>query len=278
MPVTVDKLKLLSLPAAILAASFLCVSSGIAAEVAPPQRYVDSGRIVFCSDFSYPPWVYVDPQTTKYVGVEVDFSDALAALMGVKAEHKNIQFDGLIPAIQAGQCDAIISTLIDKPARREVLDFVDYALVGNVVIVPFASDIFVQDLTGLSGKKVVVQTGSQLEQDLVSASDKLKGDGKPGITVVAIPNNTDAMQQLFAGLVDAYYAVPEQASYLNSQRPNSVKLGSPTLGARPVGIATAKKDHDLYEAIAAAFKVYQANGGYDALFTKAGLQSLEVPH
>ena len=203
-------------------------------------------------------------------------SDALAALMGLKAEHKNIQFDGLIPAIQAGQCDAIISTLIDKPERREVLDFVNYANQGNAVIVPANSDIFVQDLTGLSGKKVVVQTGSQVEQDLIIANNKLKSDGKPPMTIVGLPNNTDAMQQLFAGLVDAYYAVPEQASYLNSQRPGSVKLGSVTLGGRPVGIATAKNDHDLHEAIAAAFKAYQASGEYDTLFTKAGLQSLEV--
>src|SRR5262249_40273302 len=126
--------------------------------------------------------------------------------------------------------------------------------------------------------KVVVQTGSQLEQDLIKASETLKGEGKPELKIVALPNNTDAMQQLFTGLVDAYYAVPEQATYFNSQRPNSVKLGSPTLGARLVGIATAKKDHDLYEAIEAAFKAYQTSGEYEALFTKAGLQSLMVPH
>lgn len=247
------------------------------AEVAAPARYADAGRIVFCSDLSYPPWAFVDPQTTEATGIEIEMSDALAAIMGVKAEHKNIQFDGLIPAIQAGQCDAIISTLINKPERREVLDFVDYANQGNAVIVPSKSDIFVQDLTGLSGKKVVVQTGSQVEQDLITANETIASQGKPPMQIVGLPNNTDAMQQLFAGLVDAYYAVPEQASYLNTQRPDSVKLGSPTLGARPVGIATAKKDRDLHDAIAAAFKEYQANGAYGALFSKAGLESLQVP-
>jgi polar amino acid transport system substrate-binding protein len=273
---TITKIKPLALTTALILAVMLLSVPPSFADIAVPQRYKDSGRIVFCSDFSYPPWVYVDPQTTKYAGVEVDLSDALAALMGVKAEHKNIQFDGLIPAIQAGQCDAIISTLIDKPERREVLDFVDYASLGNAVIAPVNSTLSVQDLTGLSGKKVVVQTGSQLEQDLMKANETLKNAGKPEMKIVALPNNTDAMQQLFVGLVDAYYAVPEQATYFNSQRPNSVKLVSPTLGARPVGIATAKKDHDLYEAIEAAFKAYRASGDYDALFAKAGLQSLKI--
>jgi polar amino acid transport system substrate-binding protein len=266
--------RLLALVATL--AFFLYPTSSADAQVTPPKRFADKGSIIFCTDLSYPPWALVDTQTMQPSGVEIEFSDAIAKTMGLKAEHKNIQFDGLIPATQAGQCDAIISTLIDKPARREVLDFVDYAMVGNVIIVPAKSDIFVQDLTGLSGQKVVVQSGSQLEQDLIAANDKIKAQGRPEMKIVTLPNNTDAMQQLFSGLVDAYYAVPEQASYFNSQRPNSVKLGSPTLGARPVGIATAKKDHDLYEAIAAAFKELQANGQYDAIFSKAGLQSLEI--
>jgi polar amino acid transport system substrate-binding protein len=260
---------------AFLAIALLGATSA-SAQVTPPKRFADKGKIVFCSDLSYPPWSLLDPQTSKPAGVEIELSDDIAKLMGVTAEHKNIQFDGLIPATQAGQCDAIISTLIDKPARREVLDFVDYANEGNVVIVLTKSDLFVQDLTGLTGMKVVVQSGSQVEQDLVTANDKLKSEGKPPMQIVALPDNINAMQQLFAGLVDAYYAVPEQATYLNSQRPNSVKLASPTLGARPVGIATAKRDKDLHDAIQAAFDQLQANGQYNALLTKAGLQSLNI--
>jgi polar amino acid transport system substrate-binding protein len=265
------------LPITLALAVVVCSTPGAQAQVTAPKRFADKGSIVFCTDLSYPPWALVDTQTMQPKGVEIDFSDALAQAMGLKAEHKNIQFDGLIPATQAGQCDAIISTLIDKPARREVLDFVDYAMVGNAVIVPASSTVFVKDLTGLTGLKVVVQSGAQVEQDLIAANEKIKAAGKPEMKITALPSNTDAMQQLFVGLVDAYYGVPEQASYFNSQRPGSVKLGSTTLGARPVGIATAKKDHDLHDAIDAAFKALQANGQYDAIMSKAGLQTLEMP-
>jgi polar amino acid transport system substrate-binding protein len=264
------------LPLVLVLTATAAQQSWAAGQVAAPQRFIDKGSIVFCSDLSYPPWVYVDTTTMQPAGAEIELSDAIAGSMGLKAEHKNIQFDGLIPATQAGQCDAIISTLIDKPARREVLDFVDYTVVGNAVIVPANSNIYVNDLTGLTGLKVVVQSGAQVEQDLVAANEKIKAAGKPEMKIVALPNNTDAMQQLFAGLVDAYYAVPEQVAYFNKQRPNSVKLGSPTLGGRPCGIATAKKDHDLHDAIDAAYKLLRSNGKYDAVMSKFGLKSLEM--
>src|SRR5262249_54040992 len=102
-----------------------CMTAGAATTA--PKRIADKGTITYCMDISFPPLESYDPQTNKPVGFDVDLGAALASEMGVKSDFKNITFDGLIPAIQAGQCDAIISGLFDKPKRREVLDFVDYA-------------------------------------------------------------------------------------------------------------------------------------------------------
>jgi polar amino acid transport system substrate-binding protein len=261
---------------AAIAVACALAPGAASAQVTPPKRIADQGKIIYCTDLSYPPWEMVDPKTLQPAGIDIEIAAAVAKAMGVGSEHKNITFDGLIPAIQAGQCDAIISTLIDKPARREVLDFVDYAMQGNAVIVPASSTLFVNALSDLSGKKVVVQSGTTVEEDLNKANDQIKSAGKPEMQIVALPNNVDAMQQLNAGLVDAYYGVPEQEVYFNTQRPGSVKLGSPTLGARPVGIATAKSDPELHAAIDAAFKAIRASGEYHAIFEKAGVQTLEI--
>jgi polar amino acid transport system substrate-binding protein len=246
------------------------------AQIQAPKRIADKGKLVFCTDLSYPPWEEVDPKTMQPAGIDIDVAAAIAKQMGVASEHKNITFDGLIPALQAGQCDAIISTMIDKPARREVVDFVDYTNQGNCVIVLSNSTLFFKELTDMSGKKVAVQSSTVAEEDLAKVNATLKSQGKPEMQIVALPNNVDAIQQLNASLVDAYYGVPEQAHYLNEQKPGSVKIASPTMGARPAGIATLKKDHDLHDAINAAYKALKANGEYDAIFTKAGVQSLEL--
>src|SRR5215471_16327726 len=101
------------LAATLLAAAGL-MASGASATVTPPKRIADQGKIIYCTDLSYPPWEMVDSQTLQPAGIDIEIAAAVAKAMGVKSEHKNITFDGLIPAIQAGQCDAIISTLIDK--------------------------------------------------------------------------------------------------------------------------------------------------------------------
>jgi polar amino acid transport system substrate-binding protein len=265
---------MLVVSAVLTIAILACATAG--AQVQAPKRIADKGKLVFCTDLSYPPWEEVDPTSMQPAGIDIDVAAAIAKQMGVTSEHKNITFDGLIPALQAGQCDAIISTMIDKPARREVVDFVDYTNQGNCVIVLATSTLSFNGLADMTGKKVAVQSSTVAEDDLAKVNATLKSQGKAEMTIVALPNNVDAIQQLNAGLVDAYYGVPEQAHYLNEQKPGSVKIASPTMGARPAGIATLKKDHDLHDAINAAYEALKANGDYDRIFTKAGVQSLEL--
>src|SRR4051794_5352502 len=93
------------------------INTAHSAEINVPTRIKDAGKIVFCTELAFPPWEMLDAQTQEPTGFDIDFATAVAKQMGVKSEHKNIAFDGLIPGLQAGQCDAIISGLYDKPAR-----------------------------------------------------------------------------------------------------------------------------------------------------------------
>ena len=259
--------------AAVFAMTLALGTVAAGAATTPPKRIADKGAITYCMDISFPPLESYDPQTNKPVGFDVDLGAALASEMGVKSDFKNITFDGLIPAIQAGQCDAIISGLFDKPKRREVLDFVDYAFLGNSVIVKSDSSLHVDSLAGLSGKTVATQTGTQLEQDLVQANADLAKAGKPPIKITLFPKMTAAFQQLMTGLVDAFYSSTIQAVYYNEQNPNSVKLASPQTSGLYIGVATIKSDADLHAAFDAAFKNLVANGGYDAIVKKWGMGS-----
>jgi len=225
-------------------------------------------------DISFPPLEFYDPASNTPAGFDVDLGTAVAAKLGVKAAFKNISFDGLIPALQAGQCDAIISGLFDKPKRREVLDFVDYAYLGNSVIVKSDSALHVDSLAGLSGRPTAVETGSQLEQDLQNANEELAKAGKPAMKIVALPKASAAFQQLITGMVEAYYSSTVQAAYYNKQNPGQVKLASPQTTALYIGIATVKSDGEFHAAIDAAFKNLLANGEYERIVKKWELESV----
>lgn len=265
------------LPAILVGlALVLATATGEAAEVKPPQRIADQGKIIYCTDLTFPPWDMVNSETLQPDGFDIDIAAAVSKAMGVSAEHKNIAFDGLIPALQASQCDAIISGLYDKPARREVVDFVNYAFAGNALIVKADSELFVNALVELSGKKIAVQSGTVLEEEVVKANDELKVQSKPVIDIVSVPAGTDAYQQLLSGLVDVYYGTSDQAGYFNKQNPGQVKMGSPQLSALYTGIATRKDDQELHQAIDQAFAAIQASGEYAKILEKWGFQPLTV--
>jgi polar amino acid transport system substrate-binding protein len=243
------------------------------AQVTAPQHIKDHGRIVYCSDISFPPFEYYDAQTNDPAGFDVEFGQLLAATLGVKAEFKNIGFDALIPSLQAGQCDAILSGLFDKPERRQVIDLLDYASVGNSLIVKSNNAVKFNGLSDLSGRAVAVEAGSTLEHELDAANDKVKQAGKPAIKIAALPKASDAFQQLSTGLVEAYYGTTAQASYFNKQNPGSVKLASPQTSSFFIGVGTPKSDAPLHDALTAALKTVVANGKYDALLKKWNFES-----
>ena len=103
------------------------------ASIQPPPGIAKAGKIVFCTDATYPPEEYF--KGSKIVGSDIDFGTAIAKLMGVKAQFKNTTFDSIIPALLTKKCDAIISGMNDTAERRKQVDFVDYLKVGQSLMV-----------------------------------------------------------------------------------------------------------------------------------------------
>jgi polar amino acid transport system substrate-binding protein len=266
------------LKALILGTLLLASAAGAtrAAAVAAPDRIAKAGKIVFCTDIGFPPWELIDPASQQPVGFDIDMAAALAKTMGVTSEHKNISFDGLIPALQAGQCDAIISGLYDKPERRRIVDFVHYAVTGDSLIVKATSNLQVTALTDMSGKKVALGIGTAGEGEINAANDQLKATGKPEIIAVPMQTSAEAFQQLSAGLVEAYLGSTDQAGYYNKQRPGMVKLAGPVLFTLPIGVATLHKDKDLHDAFAAALAQLKSNGEYAHILQTWGFTELAV--
>ncbi len=268
----------LSIGAVMLLAAALSAGAALAARsarIAPPASIAAAGKIVYCSDISFPPFESYTG-SNKPVGVDIDIGNALAALMGVKAVWANTQFDGIIPALQAKKCDAIISGLYDKASRRKVVDFVDYALVGNSVVVPKGNPTHVSGLSGLSGLKVGVQSGTTLRQQLLAENRRLKAAGKEPMTILDFPKDSDAFQQLVAGNLDAYYTVTSTAAYYAKKTGGRVQTAGPQVSAFPFGIATLKSNKPLHAAFVKGFALLRRNGQYIAILKRWGVPNAAI--
>ena len=160
-------------------------------------------------------------------GVDIELGDLMADKLGVKARWVNIPFAGLIPALMAGHCDAVISGLYIKPERLKVIDQIAYRYAMEGVLLKSGA-AKLDGLEALSGDKVATVTGTTANVLLQQANASLAKAGKKPINIVAFPDNTPALQQVQFGQVKGYALAYETAVYYNQINPGQFELRQPT--------------------------------------------------
>jgi polar amino acid transport system substrate-binding protein len=234
-------------------------SHTFAQDIKAPDSIVKAGKIVYCTDISAPPLSYFD-ENNQPIGSDIDFGQDIAKRFGVKAEFANTPFDGIIPALQAKQCDAIISELFDKPKRREVVDFVDYMYSGQQLLVEKGNPKNIKSLEDLSGVKIAAQNGTTIQSLVEEQNKKFAAAGKPPANLVIFPKDTDALQALQIHQVDVYGTTVESAGFYLLKAPDAFEVAGEPFAKIVAGIATRKDDTELHEAIQKAFDAIKADG------------------
>jgi len=256
----------------VLTAVVAVVAAGVLAAIAvakvnPPPTIKSAGKIVFCTDATYPPEESL--QGSKFVGSDIDIADSLAAQMGVKAVFKNTTFDSIIAALKSKKCDAIISGMNDTADRRKQVDFVDYLKVGQSIMVKAGNPKHITKLADLAGKSVSVESGTTDRDFLASASTKLTKQGKKAINIKTFPKDTDAAAALKAGRVDAYFGDSPVVAYY-ATRDKSFAIGGAPIAPIAIGIAIRKGD-PLKAATQNAVNTLYATGSLKKIVAKWGM-------
>ena len=127
-------------------------SAGSGAAITAPASIASAGKLVFCSDITYPPEESYKAGTTTPEGSDIDIGNYIADKMGVKARFDNTGFDGIIAALLAKKCDAVISGMNDTPERRKQVAFVDYLKVGQSFMVKKGNPENITGIDSLAGQ------------------------------------------------------------------------------------------------------------------------------
>ncbi|XPP27312.1 MAG: ABC transporter substrate-binding protein [Leucobacter sp.] len=244
------------------------VSEPVAAAVAPPA-IITEGTLTVCAAILSPPNVYFDEASGEAVGVEVDIARALADELGLDLQLNELGFPGLIPALQAKQCDTIMSSLYIRPEREEIVDFVPYLASGSAIIAPAGNP---KDITGLDeslcGLRVAVVTGSTGSASAEELSAECVAGGNDPLAITNVDNPGVALQQLNADQQDAHIGTAEGAGYY-SKLGDFSSVGEP-FNSVLVGAATLKDNTELHEALQTAFDSIVENGTYAAILEEWG--------
>jgi polar amino acid transport system substrate-binding protein len=238
--------------------------------VPAPSKLVTAGTLTVGSDASYPPQEYIDAGGNP-VGMDIDVAAEIASRMGLQLKVVNFKFDDIIPALQAGQFDIVISAMTITDERKKVVDFVPYFEAGQAVLVKKGNPKGIKTLEDLSGKTAVAQQGTTEEQTLKDLNDKLTTAGKPKVNVLTYPTDTDAVDQLRVGRADATLHDSPVAAYY-AKLNTDFEVAIPNFDSAPEGIAVAQTNKPMSDAVNAAVNAMKSDGTLDAIKAKWGVK------
>jgi polar amino acid transport system substrate-binding protein len=261
--------------AALLAATYLQVAPATAQPL--PARIADAKVLRIAVNGTYPPMESIDPATNKLVGFDIDLGEAIAKQLGVTLEWQDGAFAQLIPAVQTGRADMILSGISDLPARRETLDFIDY-LKSGAQFYTLDKTATIKTADDLCGKTIgtVRSTSFPGNIEAWSAENCVK-KGKPAITVAGSDRMPLVHIELQQGRIDAGVQGSETLSTLMKANPGLYRIVTPPFTTVQQGIAFAKTETALRDAVAGAVKKIFADGTYTALIAKWDLQASAAP-
>ena len=256
--------KLLSL---ILALTLACVLVLSFASCGKKGKTLDevkaAGELVVATSPDFPPFENLEGE--EVVGIEVDILKLICEKLGVKLTLKQMDFDSVLPGVQAGKFDCGMSGITVTPARQKNMLFTDpYFVASQAIVVKAGSPIAAK--ADLAGKKVSVQTGTTAEE---YCRDN-------GYGVSAFAANSDAEQALLNGNVDAWVidnltAIAMVAAY-NEGKADDAKLVilSEAMTEEPYAFAFAFGSEDLVEEINKIQKTLITDGTIAGIFEKFG--------
>ena len=226
------------------------------------------------SDISYAPLEFYAPHSKQVEGFDYDLAQAVAAQMGDHLAFVNHSFDNLIPSLNGGKFQAVMSAMSDTRQRAAQVDFIDYFLAGSGILVPANNPHHIYNLASLCGLTVDLQAGTSQQLDVAQASKTCTSLGLRPIRVLAYGTDDEALKQFLAHKSDAHISDYPVVAYLSRTLDNGkeyVVIGR-QFGVVPYGIAVSKKNPQLRDRIQSALKAVIASGTYDKLLAKWGLQ------
>lgn len=224
---------------ALFAALSILLAGGAACADDPPLRMGVEG--------AYAPFNAVGPDG-KVHGFDIDFGEEMCKRLQRRCEWIVVQWDGLIPALQAGKFDVLMSSVTMTPERRQQVRFSKpYYFSYGLMVAQKGSGL--QFTPGsLKGRAIGVQASTTHEH-------WLRERFGTAIAIHAYPSSDDMFLDFQNGRLDAVFAESvamfpwmEQNGGVDAYEQIGPDITDPALGTE-MGIAVAKGNDPLGEAI-----------------------------
>lgn len=240
---------------------FLALLLGITTALAGCGEQKQESKVLRVGmDAAYPPFGFQNMDTKEYEGFDVDIIKAIAKEEGLSAEVRNVNFDGLIPALKSGDLDVAINDITVTEDRKQSVDFSKPYYIAGLGVVVKSDNNSIQSKEDLKGKVLGVTIGSTGEE----AARKIEG-----ATVRTYSTLSDAFLDLKQGAVDAVINdIPTNEYYVAKTEDHSVKTAPVALSTEDLAIAVKKGNTKLLGQIDDGLSKIKKSGKFTEIYKK----------
>jgi lysine-arginine-ornithine-binding periplasmic protein len=220
----------------------------------------DWSKVKIGTEGAYPPFNYLD-SNGDLKGFDIDVAKALCEAMKVECEFVTQDWDGIIPALQAGKFDAIIASMSITEERMQQVDFTNkYYNTPPAIAVPKDSalaGVTPEDLKGIAlGAQGSTTHSNYAEAKFSEADIKLYPTAEEYKLDVANGRLDAVIDDVV--VLSEWLATPEGecCKILGTLTPD------PVINGPGAGIAIRKGEDDLKEMFNKAIEQIRADGTY----------------
>ena len=209
-------------------------------------------------ELAYPPFETKDDAGNPS-GVSVTFMQDFADAYGYDLQIDNISFDGLIPSLQTGKADAVMSSITITPEREEEVDFTDpYAMAQLAILAGADSGVEQAEDLNQADKTVAVKTGS--------TGDVYATKNLANAQILRLADESACVTEVAQGRADGFLYDQLTIYRNNLANPDTTRaVFIPFQDPEAWGIAVASGNDELREELNAFIAESKENGEFDRL-------------
>jgi polar amino acid transport system substrate-binding protein len=196
------------------------------------DRILKKGELVVGTSGTQPPMSATNKKG-ELVGMDVDLSKAMANALGVKLRFVQMPFAELLPALEAGKVDMVLSGMTITAERNKKTAFVGpYVVTGKGVLAVLQRFAALKEAQGLDVPEVTLAALKD------STSQKFAETSISKAKLIPVASYDEALDLLFKGKVDvivADYQFCALTAYRNQKK--GLIAGESPLTFEPLGIA-----------------------------------------
>lgn len=217
--------------------------------------------LVMGTSADYAPYEYIDTtKGNKIIGFDVDVAKHIADKLGYNLVIKDMDFNGLVPALDAKRVDFVMAGMTPNAERKQKVDFSSTYYQAKQLIV--TDDSKIKKIKDLKGKSVGVQLGSIQEIEAKKIAAKVDG-----VRIEKRNKIPDLVQEIKSDRVDGAVIEDGVAIEFLNKNPDLSSFEIP--GSASAGSAVAlQKGSELTDDFNKEIAAMKENGELDKIAKK----------